>query len=296
MMTDEQASEAQLLGDDVVRFAARTPTLAPATHTNSYALGSKQILLVEPATPFADEQEKWIAWTKRLQAEGREFVGLLITHHHPDHTGGARELSAALELDLWAHESATQWLDGLPIARRLRDGETIRLDGPRPQRWQCLHTPGHAPDHICLREEEKEILVVGDMVASVGTILIGDDGDLSEYLEQLERLASMHARYALPAHGCPIAEPTRLFRHYIQHRLMREDKVLGALTSHGQGGAAVAALTPLSYPDLDPSLHGLATISVRAHLRKLVDDGRAEQCKAGWRLRVAPAPAQPPAQ
>ena len=59
------------------------------------------------------------------------------------------------------------------------------------------------------------------MVASVGTILIGDDGDLAEYLIQLERLEKLEARYALPAHGEPIPKPSLLFRHYIEHRLMR---------------------------------------------------------------------------
>ena len=39
----------------VAWFAARTPTLPPATHTNSYAIGTRQLLLVEPATPYEDE-------------------------------------------------------------------------------------------------------------------------------------------------------------------------------------------------------------------------------------------------
>ncbi|MCH7494106.1 cation:dicarboxylase symporter family transporter [bacterium] len=53
------------------------------------------------------------------------------------------------------------------------------LDGPTPQRWRCLHTPGHAPGHLCLFEPSLKVLVVGDMVASVGTILIDPAGRLA---------------------------------------------------------------------------------------------------------------------
>jgi hypothetical protein len=51
-------------------FPARTRTLPPATHTNSYALGSRELLLVEPATPYEDEQRAWIDWARALAAKG----------------------------------------------------------------------------------------------------------------------------------------------------------------------------------------------------------------------------------
>ena len=40
-------------------FPARTPTLAPATHTNSYALGERDVLLIERSdAPDAPQGEK----------------------------------------------------------------------------------------------------------------------------------------------------------------------------------------------------------------------------------------------
>src|SRR4028119_2312116 len=58
-----------------------------------------------------------------------------------------------------------------PGARPLFDGETLALDGPEPQAWQVLHTPGHAPGHVCLYEPALGALVAGDMAAGAGTIL-----------------------------------------------------------------------------------------------------------------------------
>ena len=55
------------LSRSVSAFAAKTPTLLPATHTNSYALGGRDVVLVEPATPYEDEQRAWIEWARALR-------------------------------------------------------------------------------------------------------------------------------------------------------------------------------------------------------------------------------------
>ena len=80
-------------------FAARTPTLLPATHTNSYALGGRDVVLVEPATPYEDEQRAWIDWARGLVSQGRKLVAIVLTHHHPDHVGGLEVLARVPPVD-----------------------------------------------------------------------------------------------------------------------------------------------------------------------------------------------------
>jgi glyoxylase-like metal-dependent hydrolase (beta-lactamase superfamily II) len=260
-------------------FPARTPTLPPATHTNSFALGGRDVLLVEPATPYESEQREWIAWARALESQGRKLVGIVATHHHGDHVGGLDVLSRELGLPVWAHSITAAHVGRHLVRRELEDGETIVLDGPEPERWRVLHTPGHDWGHVCLFGEEARAVVVGDMVASVGTILIAPgDGDMRVYLEQLERLAQLGARVALPAHGDPIDEPAKLFRRYVVHRLMREKKVLAALARldlalGSTGGATAEELVPTAYDDTPPHVWPLALQSLRAHLEKLVGDG-----------------------
>ena len=259
-------------------FSALTPTLLPATHTNSYAIGGREMVLVEPATPYEDEQRAWIDWARGLVSQGRRLVAIVATHHHPDHVGGLEVLARELEAPVWAHDLTVERLAPETrqlVTRRLADGDEIVLEGPRAESWRVLHTPGHAPGHVCLHEQKTRTLIVGDMVASVGTILIAPgDGDMQVYLAQLDRLAALDASLALPAHGEPIDEPTALFRKYVTHRLMREAKVLEAVRNAGIAGADAAALVPDAYADTPMHLWPIAKLSLEMHLEKLEREGR----------------------
>jgi ribonuclease/clavin/mitogillin len=265
------------VADGIAWFSARTPTLPPATHTNSYALGDGQVVLVEPATPFDDERAAWLEWAKAV-GSSRHIEAIVVTHHHPDHVGGAEHFAGALGVPVWAHSETAARLS-VPVARELVDGDELHLGS---QRWRVLHTPGHAPGHLCFLEVERRIAVVGDMVASVGTILIDPiEGHLGRYLEELRRLDDLHLALALPAHGDPIQAPSQLFRHYIAHRLAREQKVYAALDARNP--CTLDALVARAYADTPEALWPIAQLSLESHLLELERAGRAAHEGTRWR-------------
>jgi glyoxylase-like metal-dependent hydrolase (beta-lactamase superfamily II)/8-oxo-dGTP pyrophosphatase MutT (NUDIX family) len=261
----------------------RTPTLPPATHTNSYLVGSGEALLVEPATPYDDELERAVAWVEESRRAGISPVALFATHHHRDHVGGARALAARLGLPLWGHRLTAERLAGeLRFDRLIDDGERIALDGPVPVTLRAVHTPGHAPGHLCLVEEASGAMIAGDMVAGVGTILVEpNDGDMALYLESLERMRREAPSVLLPAHGWPLHRADAVLAHYVAHRLEREAKVRDALGRHG-GPARPMDLVPDAYGDAPKAVWPLAAMSTEAHLIKLERDGAARRTDDGW--------------
>jgi glyoxylase-like metal-dependent hydrolase (beta-lactamase superfamily II) len=255
-------------------FPVRSPTLPPATHTNVYVLdGPDGSVAVDVASPYPDEQARLDAALDALEKPVTEIV---LTHHHLDHVSGARHLAQRLGVGVAAHAETARRLEGrVPVTRIIGEGDTIAGS------FTALHTPGHAPGHLCFHDQRSGALLAGDMIASIGTIIIepDDDGDMAVYLEQLRRLRALGARPLLPAHGPPVEDAAGKLDFYVKHRLEREAKVVAALSAEPR---TVEELVPPSYPDVARAIYPLAARSLLAHLRKLEKDGRARSEDGRW--------------
>jgi len=267
----------------VSMLSLRTPTLPPATHTNAYLVGTGELVLVEPASPYDEELARTNDWLDAQLTRGRTLRAIVLTHHHPDHVGGAEAVRARFGVPIWAHDRTAQRLAGkLAIDRLLDDGERIALDGPVPMELEAMHTPGHAPGHLCFYEPASRSLIAGDMVAAVGTIIVEKhDGDMQQYLASLARMDARAASQLLPAHGLPIDDPAAKLAFYVQHRLMREQKVLAALRGFA-GPATLDDLVPVAYADTAQAAWPFARMALEAHLIKLAREGLADQHDGRW--------------
>ncbi|MGE0785798.1 MAG: MBL fold metallo-hydrolase [Sandaracinaceae bacterium] len=264
----------------IVVRAFRTRTLPPAEGTNSYLVGTGEALLVEPAPDDPNERADLDAWVRE---SGLELRAIFCTHHHGDHVGAASATAARFGVPLWAHAATAQRLEGkVTFDRLVEDGETISLEGPQRVVLHAIHTPGHAPGHLCLLEDAHRALIAGDMVASKGTILVETtDGDMRLYLESLARLRALEPSMLLPAHGMPIHDADAHLARYITHRLAREKRVLDALRAFA-GPARSADLVPTAYADAPRGAWPLAAMSTEAHLIKLEGDGRVRSFDGRW--------------
>jgi endoribonuclease LACTB2 len=205
----------------------------------------------------------------------------VLTHHHVDHVGDAARLAAKHGVPVAAHaETASRVAGRVAVARILADGDELDY---APKKLRAVFTPGHAPGHLCFVDAAAHAIVAGDMVASVGTIIIepGDAGDMRQYLDSLrllKREVAGGATRLLPAHGPPIVDGGARLDFYVAHRLEREARVAAAL---GDAAQTVEALVPPAYPDVPAALYPLAARSLLAHLYKLEYDGRARRHEDG---------------
>ncbi len=253
----------------VLTFPLQTPTLPPATHTNSYLLGARELVLIDPGSPFEPEIDGLLAAISTLAAEGRKTTAIWLTHHHPDHVGGVDRVRRALGVPVSAHPATAERLRplGIEVDAPLEDDQRIILAGEPEMTVRVLHTPGHARGHLCFLEERTGALLAGDMIAGIGTIVIDPpEGDMDDYLASLERLERLDARTLFPAHGPTIRGARAKLHEYIDHRLWREERILEAWRS---GLRELDELLPRVYDDTPKIAHPLARRQLQAHLDRL---------------------------
>ncbi len=263
-------SELLTLDPGVAVLPLRTPTLPPASRTNTMVVGTQCLVVIEPATPHEEEQSRLLAYLDARAEAGAHVEAILLTHHHPDHTGFAEGLRNRTGAPLMAHAETARRI-APTVDRQLADDEILELDDGYAIR--PIFTPGHAPGHLVYVETRTNIAHVGDMVAGEGTILIDpdDSGDMLAYLDSLRRLIDLDLGRLVPAHGPVLEEPKAVFEHYIAHRLGRERKVVDAI---GTDWTEVDDVLAGAYADTPKMLWPLARRSLEAHVQKLVTEGR----------------------
>ncbi|HYJ45364.1 MAG TPA: MBL fold metallo-hydrolase [Pyrinomonadaceae bacterium] len=265
-------------------FPVRTPTKPPATHTNCYLVGSSEMVIIDPASPYKDEQEALASCLDDLLAEGRRVREIILTHLHPDHVAGVHALNQHFggSLRVAAHPLTAEALDGsIHVDRFIEDGEVINLKGEPHIRLRALHTPGHARGHLCFYEEATGALMTGDNIVGLGSVLIDPpEGNMRDYLASLERLHALpHLTVLFGAHGPAVGSPRLKIEEYIKHRLEREANILKAVR---EGACDAPEIVARVYTDVHPKALPMAERAVLAHLEKLEGDNliakRADGC------------------
>lgn len=275
MSRQQQHARVAELAPGVIRLLAPNPSLMTGPGTNTYLLGRRQEVVIDPGPALAKHVETIV------ERCGGRLSAILVTHTHPDHSPAAAQLAAKTGARLIGmpapegrHQDDTFVPDAVPRNDELIEYGDVRL--------RVIHTPGHASNHLCFLREDDGLLFTGDHIINGSTVVIDPpDGSMSDYLESLEHLKSQPLRRIAPGHGDVMEQPTEAIDWIIRHRLQREAKVLAALRL--QADCTSADLTRTVYAEVDERLHPVAERSLLAHLLKLLQDGRAEVRDDRWR-------------
>lgn len=268
---------AQYIAPGVACITAPNPGPMTGPGTNSYIVGTGPCVIIDPGMDDADHLAALTA------AAPGPIAAIVISHAHPDHSGGAQALARATGAPVRAHPARLRGIrdDRLMVDQPLVDGEVLELGEVT---LETVHTPGHTVDHLCFYTHESRLLLAGDTVmADVTVVILPPDGRMTDYFASLERLQGMAIDAIAPGHGRVLHDPAVELRHIVDHRRAREAEVHGALTP-GQTRSAETIADDL-YTDLDPRLRPVAAAQVQAHLIRLAELGEAAETDDGWRLR-----------
>jgi glyoxylase-like metal-dependent hydrolase (beta-lactamase superfamily II) len=156
----------------------------------------------------------------------------------------------------------------------VRDGDTIDLGDGRS--LHVVHTPGHEPAHICLRDSRTGILFSGDHILPRISPVIMYDLDLGDvlgdYLGSLQRLIAMDLGVTYPAHGTLIDQGGERARQILLHhdrRLLDMAELVRA-----EDTTAWKVMLKSFRPNLDALQSRLAFLETISHLEHLRLTGR----------------------
>ena len=241
---------------------------------------------------------------------------VVVTHMHPDHVGGARDVHEVTGAPVfqgredyaqcvraWGQRNSAEftryWADqgmpesfvqgianeseGLMAAVHWVEGPELLEAGDEIDGWRVEVLRGHADGHIVLLRDG--VMIAGDTILEGITPAIGlypnsRPDPLGDYLETLTRIEELAPRIAYAGHKEPVADPAGRAREIRAHHVERLDRTQAALD--GKPLRAYDVSLALFESDLSTTLRRFATAEALAHLERLVRDGRAERTDEGY--------------
>lgn len=159
----------------------RIPT-APGAMINSVAVAGPDggVTLIDAGLPYKAARTRLLAGLRAIGASAEDVRAVVVTHAHPDHTGGLAALVEQSGAEVLVHERDAIYLrDGrsprtgrgttrtfakATPTREFQDGEEL------PGGLRVVHVPGHSPGHVALLHAASGVLVPGDAVVNLAGV------------------------------------------------------------------------------------------------------------------------------
>jgi hydroxyacylglutathione hydrolase len=133
--------------------------------------------------------------TEYLEKQGLKLDTILVTHHHPDHTGGIKELEKRHSPTRITGPANSPFRH---LTNTVHPGDTVVWEAFE---LRVMAVPGHTLDHIAFFSENRlndaEVLFCGDtlFVCGCGRLFEGTAAQMQESLSNLRKLPDTTAVY-----------------------------------------------------------------------------------------------------
>lgn len=241
----------------VQRILAPNPGPYTGDGTNTYIIESVGELAIVDPGPIITEHAQAI----EKAVDDRPVRAVIVTHTHVDHAPLANPIAEQFGAPALGYAASAEFVPD----ERLVEGSIVVVGDIE---LRVLYTPGHSDDHLCFLTGTT--MFSGDHIIGGSTVMVQD---LAAYMRSLERLRDLTLEKLHPGHGPDIDDPMGIIDYYIDHRMEREQQVIGAIM---RGATSIGAIVEDVYADVDKELHPIAAHSVAAHVGKLVVDGKIE--------------------
>jgi len=314
------------VASNIYRVEIPLPAI-PLKALNSYVIkGQERHLVVDCGLR---RKECRVAMRAGLDALGIDLADtdFFITHFHVDHLGLVSDLATKrsriylngpdaariampkvedalaagfppeeIDAAFRAHPGA-RYGARLPIPFSMpQDGQMITAG---EYKLRCVATPGHSFGHLCLYEEEHNILFSGDHILKeiTSNIQAWFDGwnPLKEYLQSLGRIGKLAVTLVLPGHGRIFTDIIARIAELKEHHAMRAKELLsvmkrGPRTAYQLASGMTWDIVCDSFERFPISQKWFATGETVAHLVFLEEMGkvwkeRVEEYTFAWALR-----------
>lgn len=243
----------------------------------------------------------------------------MITHMHADHSGLVARLATKTStiyfsrIDARVFDKDNNWQDmidyaqinGFPADELMKalhnhpgfkyspqtipdfhlidDGNTIEIGD---YRLKCISTPGHTEGHICLYDEDKQILFSGDHILYNITPHIESwayrINSLKNYMESLDKVYDLPVDIVFPGHRNFFTDLKGRIDELKEHHQLRADEVIDVVGSKTKNAYEIAAgmtwdIDCESWADFPIAQKWFATGEAIAHLRFLENEGRIKR-------------------
>lgn len=301
----------------------RLPLPLALNHINIYLLEDGDgWVLVDTGMHMPETISLWEEMIVKC-LDGKPIKTVIATHMHPDHVGMAGWLGQRFHAPLWmsqaeyyqartfsnmprdvgwtteqfifSHGLGQDYIEHLkqqlprfnmavypmPGAfRRLIDGQVVEIGGDR---WRVITCYGHSPEHVCLYNEQRRLLLSGDQVIARITSNVSvmasepEANPLPHWIDSLNRMFQLPAdTLVLPSHNLPFLGLHQRVRELLSHH----DDHLNALVEACREPRTVIELLPVLFRrPLDFNVIAMAVGEALAHLHCLMSRAQVERSR-----------------